>query len=411
MRTLPVPEKVAPKPSKRRHVKKVGKVAGAILASFLLLFIGWAYGQGRLSLHHFGQLPVNSPVHNLDYSSLDDVYKLLQQNYDGKLDANAVLDGLKEGLARSTGDPYTEYFNPEKAKEFNEDLSGSFTGIGAELAKDKENIVVVSPISGYPADKAGLKPKDIIVEIDGQTLNDVTISDAVKRIRGPKDTTVKLKVVRDGKILDFEIKRDNINIPSVKSEILDGNIGYLRISRFSEDTAKLTQDAAQQFKQANVKGVVLDVRGDPGGLLDAAVDVSSLWLPSGKTVLSERRDGVVVKTYQSNGDATLQGIPTVVLVDDGSASASEIVAGALKDNNAATLIGVKTFGKGSVQQLQRLPGGAVLKVTIARWYTPGGRNIDKQGIEPDQTVKISDEDIQNKKDTQKDAAINFIKNH
>lgn len=375
----------------------------------MLLFIGWAYGQGRLSIHGFGATKSKQVVHSLDYSSLDEVYQLLQKNYDGKLDNNAVLDGLKAGLARSTGDPYTEYFNPEQAKDFDEGLSGSFTGIGAELGKDKESIVIISPISGFPAEKAGLKPKDVIVAIDGQTVNDISISDAVKRIRGPKDTKVKLKVAREGKLLEFEITRDNINIPSVKSEIINGNIGYMRISRFSEDTAQLAQQGADQFKQANVKGIILDVRGDPGGLLSSAVDVASLWLPQGKTVLSERRDSIVVRNYQATGGDILAGIPTVVLVDDGSASASEIVAGALKDNGAATLIGVKTYGKGSVQQIERLPGGAMLKVTIARWYTPGGRNIDKQGIEPDKAVKLSDDDIKAQRDAQKEAAIQSLK--
>lgn len=373
-----------------------------------LVGLGWAAGQGRLTFNGL-QGKKTQQAKGLDYSSLDDVYRLLQQRYDGKLDEAAVLDGLKSGLARATGDPYTEYLNTEKAKEFDEGLSGSFTGIGAELSKDKENIVIVSPISGFPAEKAGLKPKDVVVAIDGETLNDLSISEAVKRIRGPKDTTVKLKVIRDGKPLDFEIVRDNISIPSVKSEILEGNIGYLRISRFSEDTAKLASESAQQFKDAKVKGVILDMRGDPGGLLDAAVDVSSLWLAPGKTVLQERRNDVVIRTFKANGNNTLEGIPTVVLVDEGSASASEIVAGALKDNGAATLMGAKTFGKGSVQQLERLPGGAVLKVTVARWYTPGGRNIDKEGIEPDKAIKISDEDIKAQRDTQREAALQFLK--
>lgn len=406
MHPLPIPDQKPSKVTKQR-MKKAGKILLVGVAAFGLLFIGWAYGQGKLSLHGFNKN--KEVVHSLDYSSLDEVYSILQQRYDGKLDQQAILDGLKAGMARATGDPYTEYFTPEQAKEFDEGLSGSFTGIGAELGKDKDNIVIVSPISGFPAEKAGLKPKDIIVEINGETLNDVSLSEAVKRIRGPKDTAVKLKVVRDGKALDFEITRDNITIPSVTHEILPGNIGYLRISRFAEDTAGLAKQAADEFKTANVQGVILDVRGDPGGFLDAAVDVSSLWLEPGKTVLEEKRDGTTIKTYRASGKNPLKGIPTIVLVDEGSASASEIVAGALKDNGVAKLMGVKTFGKGSVQQIERLPGGAVLKVTIARWYTPSGRNIDKEGIEPDQTIKLSDEDVKAQKDTQKEAAIQALK--
>lgn len=405
MHPLPVPEQVVKK-SRKRGLKKVGRYLLIGLAAFGLLFIGWAYGQGKLSFR--GWDSNKEVVHSLDYSSLDQIYDILQKRYDGKLDKEAILDGLKAGMARSTGDPYTEYLTPEEATEFDEGLSGSFTGIGAELGKDGDNIVIVSPISGFPAEKAGLKPKDIVIEVDGQVLNDVSLSEAVKRIRGPKDTTVKLKVVRDGAPLEFEVTRDNINIPSVTSELLPGNIGYLRISRFAEDTAGLSREAAQKFKEANVKGVILDVRGDPGGFLDAAVAVSSLWLKPGEPVLQEKRDGKVIKTYKASGRNPLQGIPTVVLVDEGSASASEIVAGALKDNGVAKLIGLKTFGKGSVQQLERLPGGAVLKVTIARWFTPKDRNIDKEGIEPDTTIKITPEDIQAKRDPQKDAALNEL---
>jgi carboxyl-terminal processing protease len=239
----------------------------------------------------------------------------------------------------------------------------------------------------------------------------MSTEDAVAKIRGPKDTEVKLRVLRDKKEdLNFTITRDDIKIPSVKSEILAGNVGYMQINQFGDDTADLARQAAQEFKDKNVNGVILDLRGNPGGLLDAAVDVSSLWLPEGTTILQEKRGGVVVSTSYAKGGDTLHGIKTAVLIDAGSASASEITAGALKDNNAATLFGVKSFGKGSVQQIQRLPGGAELKVTIARWYRPNGQNIDKKGISADHEVKMTDDDYKNKRDPQKDAAIDFIKN-
>ena len=183
----------------------------------------------------------------------------------------------------------------------------------------------------------------------------------------------------------------------------------MTISRFSDDTGVLASKAASDFKSKGVKGVVLDLRGNPGGYLDAAVDVSSLWLPNGKTVLQERRDGKVVKTYKSTGNDTLQGIPTVVLIDDGSASASEITAGALHDNGVASLIGVKSFGKGSVQEPQARTDGSLLKITVARWYTPNGKNIDKEGISPDQKVDRSLDDIKANKDPQLDAATAKLK--
>lgn len=310
-------------------------------------------------------------------------------------------------MVEAAGDPYTEFLTAEQTKEFNEELNGSFSGVGAELGKDGDNIVIVAPIAGFPAEKAGLKPKDVIVEIDGQSTHGLGISEAVKKIRGPEGTEVKLRVIRDQKEdLSFTITRENITIPSVEYKVLDGNIGYLKISRFADDTSELTKAAATKFKDADVKGVVLDMRGNPGGLLNSAVDVSSLWLPNDKTVLEEKRDGVVIKTYKSNGSALLAGKPTVVLIDDGSASASEITAGALKDNGVAKLLGIKSFGKGSVQSIESLPDGSSLKVTVARWYTPSGRNIDKEGIEPDIKVEQTSDSTS---DVQLNAALNELK--
>ncbi len=402
------------KVKKQRYSFSVKRTAIGVVAGMFVFYLGIAVGSGRVRLgdnriFHNGSQNHQLPA-DLDYSSVEQVYDSLKSSYDGKLDAQQLLDGLKKGLAEATGDQYTEYLNSDKAKEFDSDLNGSFTGIGAELGKQDDLLVVVSPIAGFPADKAGLRPQDVISKIDGEPSFNLSISDAVNKIRGPKGTKVKLTIVRDkSKELEFEIERDQITIPSVTSEILDGNIGYMKISRFGEDTSGLSRQAADKFKAAGVKSVILDVRGNPGGLLDAAVDLSSLWLPSGKTVLQEKRDDVVVRTYKAKGNAVLAGTPTVVLINEGSASASEITAGALKDNGAATLIGQKSYGKGSVQQLENLAGGSVLKVTIARWYTPNGKNIDKAGIEPDQKVDRTDEDYAANRDPQKDAAITFLK--
>lgn len=383
------------------------------LAAVMIFAVGVGVGSSqRISLGSdkvFRQSTQKNAPENLDYRSVEQLYDILRQDFDGQLDAGKLLDGLKQGLASASGDDYTEYLNAEAAREFDDELNGTFSGIGAELSKDKSVIVIVSPIAGFPAEKAGLKPKDVIAEIDGKSAVDISVSEAVNKIRGPENTSVKLKIIRGGtQELDFDIQRRQITIPSVESEILEGDIGYLKITRFSEDTDALAEQAASKFKTAAVKGVILDMRNDPGGLLNAAVDVSGIWLPEGKTILQERRNDVTIKTFSSRGPAILNGIKTVVLINEGSASASEIVAGALKDNGVATLIGVKSFGKGSVQQLERLPDGGVLKVTIARWFTPGGKNIDKEGITPDQEVKRSDEDFKNNKDPQKDAAIEFL---
>lgn len=384
---------------------KVRKIAVYLLVGWLVFSVGVMYGRGGFGSGQSVSSNKNLPA-NLDYTTVEQVYDSLRGKYDGQLSAEQLLDGLKAGLVKASGDPYTEYLDPKEASSFNDDMNGSFTGIGAELGKspDGKSVVIISPIAGFPAEKAGLRAKDVIAEINGKSAYDIPVSEAVKQIRGEKGTKVKLKIIRGDQSLDFEITREQITIPSVEHKILEGNIGYLKVSRFAEDTTGLSQQAAKEFKQAGVKGVILDLRGDPGGLLDSAVDVSSLWLPAGKTVLREKRDGKVIRTYKSQGEATLAGMPTVVLIDAGSASASEITAGALRDNNVATLIGEKSFGKGSVQQIQSLENGAILKVTIARWFTPNDKNIDKEGIKPDQEVKRSDEDFRNGKDPQLEAA-------
>lgn len=400
------------KDAKRKKISFVQLLSGGFVA-LMIFALGVGVGSGRINVGPDAALRSsqnNNLPADLDYKTVEQVYDSIKANYDGELDVQTILDGLKEGLAKSTGDPYTEYLNPQAAKEFDEDLNGTFSGIGAELSKDKEFITIVAPIAGFPAEKAGLRPRDVIIEINGEPAYDLSVSEAVNKIRGEAGTKVKLKIVRgQSEQLEFEITRQKITIPSVTSEILPDNIGYLKVSRFAEDTAELSSEAANKFKAANVRGVILDVRGDPGGLLEASVDLASLWLEKGKTILQEKRGEVVVKTYSAKGTPILNGIPTVVLINEGSASASEITAGALKDNDAAELIGVKSYGKGSVQSLVRLGDGAVLKVTIARWFTPSGKNIDKEGIEPDNEVKITEEDLENSRDPQKDAAVNFLK--
>lgn len=381
------------------------RVLLTVVGASAIFLLGWGIGSGRIHISAFqSQDSQNSALPaNLDTASVQEVYRALRDNYDGELDANKLLDGMKQGLAQSTGDPYTEYMNAEQAADFRNDLNGTFSGIGAELGKENDSIIIVSPIAGYPAAKAGLQAKDIIVSVDDKPTTGMSLSEAVSAIRGPAGSQVKLKIFRAGAEQDITVTRENISIPSVKWEVKDG-IGYMTISTFSEDTASLAQKAAVDFKNQNVKAVVVDVRGNPGGLLDSSVAVASLWLKNGTNVLTEQRGGKVIKTYRATGGAPLLGIPTVVLIDESSASASEIVAGALQDNKAATLIGTTSYGKGSVQNLIQLPSGGVLKVTIARWYTPDGQNIDKEGIAPDTKVNRTVDDVKAGRDPQKDAA-------
>ena len=379
----------------------------------LLVFtLGTAVGDGRISFGRDRSAAVdNNLPEKLDYASVNKVYQALRDNYDGKLTEDQLTNGLKHGLATSTKDPYTVFFTPKEAKDFNSELNNTFSGIGAQLGQDKDgNLEVIAPIDGLPADKAGLKAHDIITSINGTTTSGMSVDDAVDKIRGPKGTEVKLQIVRDKRTpLEFKIVRDDIKIPSVKTKILNGNVGYLQITTFSDDTDTLVQKAVTQFKDANVKGIVVDVRSNPGGLLESSVATSSLWLNSGQTVLQEKRGDKVVKTYTATGGNSFNGIPTVALIDGGSASASEILTGALHDNKYAYVIGEKSYGKGVVQQLINFSDGSQLKVTVASWYRPNGQNINKKGITPDKTVKQTDADTAAGKDAQLQAAQDYLK--
>jgi len=346
----------------------------------------------------------------LNYSSVNQVYNLLKKDFDGNLNQTDLINGAKTGLVNAAGDPYTEFFNPAQAKTFNDELSGSITGIGAELGTDDSgNIVIVSPLAGYPADKAGLKPKDIISAVNGTATSGMSVDEVVSKIRGNPGTKVTLTITRgSAPAFNVAITRQKITLPSVTWHE-DGSIGYLSISQFTSDTSGLAQKAAQEFKSKGVKGVVLDLRNDPGGYLSAAVDVSSFWLKQGSTVVSERRGATIVDTEYASGNNLLAGLPTVVLINEGSASASEITAGALRDNGIATLVGTKSFGKGSVQEVKNLPDGSELKITIARWYTPAGKNIDKQGLTPDVSVADPTSDqAKAAQDPQKDKAYQVL---
>lgn len=384
------------------------KVIGVVILVVIIFELGINVGNGRISLSGSGQ---NHNLSNkLNYSSVNQVYNDLRTQYDGKLTTTQLLDGLKTGLANATNDPYTEYFNPSQAKAFNNELEGSFSGIGAELGEDSNgNIEVIAPLADTPAAKAGLQPKDIIVAINGKNTSGMSIDTAVDDIRGASGSKVTLSIVRNGnQQLNFTITRANITVPSVNYKILSGNIGYMQITQFSNDTSGLAQKAAQAFQQANVKGIVLDLRNNPGGLVSAAVNVSSLWLPVGQMIMEEKTGNTVDQVYQSTGNDLLHGIPTVVLINAGSASAAEITTGALHDDGAAYVIGVKSYGKGVVQQIDNLTGGAELKVTIASWYRPNGQNINHKGITPDQTVQLTEAQASAGQDTQEAAAITWL---
>lgn len=338
-------------------------------------------------------------------SSLRQTYKELKLNFDGELNDKKLIEGANRGLVEAAGDPYTVFLDKNEAKEFEKDLEGTFSGIGAELGKKDDKLVVISALDSSPAKKAGLQPNDIVARVNGADSSDWSIDKAVSKIRGKEGTKVKLTLVRGEEVIDLTITRDTITDPSVKTEEKDG-VGIIRISSFGEKTSELTRQAAEKFK--NKKGIIVDLRGNGGGYLQSAQEIASLWIDEGEAIVTERVGGEVRQTHNANGDNILGNVPTVVLIDQGSASASEIVAGALKDAKKATLVGQRSFGKGSVQNMIDLANGAKLKVTIAKWYTPSGRNIGKSGIMPDIKVAIGKNDDK-EHDSQLQKALDIVK--
>ena len=384
-----------------------GKLAAILLALFLVFGAGYLSGNGRLQFGQSSPFTLNSNE-DFDTGDLQEIYNKLAENYDGKFEVEDLEEGLKKGFVAAVGDTYTEYLSPADTEDFNSSLNGTFEGIGAELGKEGNFVVIVAPIKGAPAEKAGLQPQDIILEIEGEDATDISISEAVKLIRGEKGTSVSLTLLRDGERVNATITRDTIDIPSVEWNVEDG-VGTIAISRFGDDTTQLVRKAAGEFKEKNVNNVILDMRGNPGGLLDAAVGVSDVFLKKGAVVLEEKQNDVVTRSFISENDPILPDAKVIVLINEGSASASEIVAGALKDNDRATLVGETSYGKGSVQQLLNLRNGGSLKVTIARWYTPNNKNIDKEGITPDEKIDLTKEDIDANRDPQLDKAKSLLK--
>lgn len=336
---------------------------------------------------------------SLDTGILEETYQRLAANYDGDIDSAKLSDGAARGMVAAAGDTYTKFMDKDEADEFNKELSGEVSGIGAEIGIRNLQPTVLRVIDSSPAAKAGVKAGDIFVSVNGESVVSKTASEVADKVSGDAGTTVKLVVKRGTSNIEFSITRAQINDPSVRwSE--NGTTGTMTISRFDEDTASLAQKAAQEFVDKGVKSVILDLRNNGGGYLTSAQGVASLWLDEGKTVVTEKTRGKVTDTVKTTGSPILKGKKTIVLVNGNSASASEIVAGALKDYNVATLVGEKTFGKGTVQKVINLSDGRILKVTVARWYTPNGKNITKEGIEPNEKVTLSSDDANAGQDPQ-----------
>lgn len=355
---------------------------------------------------------------SVDLTEFWEVWNLLEKKYVTSASSTPLTDaeriqGAIDGLVRSYDDPYTIYLPPVEAAAFEEDISGNFSGVGMEVGIRNDIVTVIAPLPGSPAEKAGLIAGDMLVRIDGESTEGWSIDEAVRKIRGEKGTEVTLSVFREGEgeFLEFKVVRDTIMIPTSKTEV-KGDVFVISLYSFNALAEMEMQQALREFVKSKKRKLILDLRGNPGGYLEGAVGIASYFLPLGKTVVresfgAEGREEV----YRSSGKAVNNLTPDrfVVLVDEGSASASEILAGALKEHGIATIIGTNTFGKGSVQELVELDGGASLKVTVARWLTPNGTSISEGGLAPNIVVERTVDDRTAGKDPQLDAALEFLK--
>ena len=346
-------------------------------------------------------------IEPLDLSSLNDLYKELAVSFDGKIDKTKILEEAKRGLVNGAGDKYTYYMTRAEADEFDKELEGDVgAGIGVEIGERDGLIKVLRTTPDNPARKAGVLAGDIIYKADDEDISMLDVEDVAKKLRGAAGTKVKLTVMRDNKEMSFELTRETINNVSVYSDYRDDTV-IITITRFDSDTGKLAREKAQEALNKNVKKVIIDLRGNGGGYVSAAQDVASLWVDAGKLVVEQKSQNSIYneKVYAKSGNQLLKGVKTIVLTNGSTASASEIVAGALKDYGLAKLIGEKTYGKGSVQALENISGGEKLRVTIAKWYTPNGDNIDGEGITPDKEVERTFDQINKEEDPQLDAAL------
>jgi len=341
-----------------------------------------------------------------------ETWDYVKNNYvESNVDESKLFYGSLEGMVGSLQDPYSVYFEPETSREFQQEISGSFDGIGAEIGLKNGAITVISPLTGSPAEKAGLKPGDMVISIDDKETKDMSLNEAVNLIRGKRGTRVTLVIYRKAEkdTRTIEVARDVINIKSVEWAMLPGDIVDLKLKYFNEDTLSDFRKAVNAFLPEKPKGIILDIRNNPGGFLSTAIEITSYWVGGDDIIVIERgRDQNYIGEKANNSNALLKKIPTIVLINKGSASGSEILAGALQDWKLAKIVGETSFGKGSVQDLKQFSDGSSLKLTIAKWYTPKGREINEKGIVPDERVELTDEDWDNSKDPQMDKAIELL---
>ncbi len=388
------------------EIKKVLRYLGALAILVVIFGAGFYIGKSQVVYN------VCKPE-AVEFSLFWDAYNKLHESFidPSKIDDKKIIYGAISGMTKSLEDPYTDFFDPSQAKIFQQDLSGSFEGIGVEIGIKKDQLTVISPLKGTPGEKAGLLPGDIIVSINGNNTSDMTIDRAVSIIRGKRGTEVKLTIYREswGQTKNIKIIRDTIKINSTNWELKNGDVAYIKIYQFNQSLPDDFRNIAKEILESPAKKIVLDLRNNPGGYLEVAQRVAGWFLRSGEVVtLEDFGKNKEQKKYLADGNGAFAGYPIVVLINNGSASASEILAGALRDNSSIKLVGEKSFGKGSVQEVVKLQDKvSFLKITVAKWLTPNGTSISEVGLMPDINVKMDEKDIQ--RDAQLDKALEIIK--
>lgn len=388
---------------------KISKIIGILWIAVIFYFLGYLVGHKNIVFEqNYKPVVANTELgkpKDVDFSIFWDTWKLVTEKYVGNIDPQKMVYGAVKGMVEALGDPYSAFLEPGANKVLLEDLSGEIQGIGAELTLKDGKLLVVAPLDDSPAKKAGLKPQDEILKINGEDASQMTLDQAIEKIRGKAGTKVTLLISRAefSEPKEFNITREVIKIQSVKYE-MKGDIGYIKIIQFGDDTSRLAKQAAEDLAKKNPKAIILDLRDNPGGYLDASVDVASLFMDRGVVVKEQYKDGRI-EELKTTLDGILSKYKVIVLVNEGSASASEIVAGALKDSRGAVIIGKKTFGKGSVQELENLQNDASLRITVAKWLTPNNKTINQEGISPDIEVDLSSDDQAAGRDPQLDRAL------
>ena len=381
------------------------KRSDLVVYGLIIALVGFVIGTRSDTIFaHVGQaLGMNIETGTLDLSSVQETYQQLKANYDGDVDQDELVYGASRGVVAAVGDAHTVFMDPEEAAEFEKSMNGDIGGgVGAEIGLRNKRPTIIRLLDDSPAKDAGVKVNDIIVSVNEQSVSGQTVDQVVEKIRGEIGTSVKLGLLRGEESVTISVTRRQITSPTVESKI-DGNVGILTVHMFNDETGSLARSAAESFVEKGVTKVILDLRGNGGGTVTAAQSLAGLWLDK-QTLMTERSNGKDDQTVKTTGKPFLGDIKTVVLINGGSASASEIVAGALSEYEKATLVGEKSYGKGSVQAVIQLDSGAILKVTTARWYTPKGATIDGKGIEPTEKVELTADDFDAGRDPQMDKA-------